>query len=179
MTGPSIIIDPGEIAPPEAVQIDARARVEPDVRVFASVRGSKLVVGPDCLLESFVVIRFVGGSGDIVIGEDTRIGSFGTLLSGHGIQLGRHILVAAGCTIAPVNHAYERRDVPIVQQGFMPSRGGVVVEDEAWIGGRCVLLDGAHVERGAIVAAGSVVRGRVPAYTIWGGVPARYIKDRP
>ena len=53
-----------------------------------------------------MVIRFVGGTGDIVIGEDTRIGSFGTLLSGHGIRLGKHILVAAGCTIAPVNHNY-------------------------------------------------------------------------
>jgi acetyltransferase-like isoleucine patch superfamily enzyme len=153
--------------------------VEPDVRIFPSVRGSRLVVGPECLLESFVVIRFVGGMGDIVIEEDTRIGSFGTLLSGHGIHLGKHILVAAGCTIAPVNHNYERRDVPIVRQGFMPSRGGVVVEDDVWIGGRCVLLDGTHIEQGAIIAAGSVVRGRVPAYTIWGGVPARYIKDRP
>jgi acetyltransferase-like isoleucine patch superfamily enzyme len=54
-----------------------------------------------------------------------------------------------------------------------------VVEDEVWIGGRCVLLDGTYIEKGAIIAAGSVVRGRIPAYTIWGGVPARYIKDRP
>lgn len=179
MTGPSVITNPGEAAPAEAVQIDASARVEPDVKIFPSVRGSTLKVGANCLLESYVVIRFVGGTGDIVIEEDTRIGSFGTLLSGHGIHLGKHILVAAGCSIAPVNHAYQRRDIPIVQQGFMPSRGGVVVEDEAWIGGRCVLLDGTHIEKGAIIAAGSVVRGRVPAFTIWGGVPARYIKDRP
>ena len=137
------------------------------------------MVGPGCLLESFVVIRFVGGMGDIVIEEDTRIGSFGTLLSGHGIHLGKHILVAAGCTIGPVNHNFERRDIPIREQGFMPSRGGVVVEDDVWIGSRSVLLDGTHIEKGAIIAAGSVVRDRVPAYTIWGGVPARYLKDRP
>ena len=61
----------------------------------------------------------------------------------------------------------------------MPSRGGVVVEDDVWIGSRAVLLDGTHIEKGAIIAAGSVVRDRVPAYTIWGGVPARYLKDRP
>lgn len=161
------------------VEIHPSAVVEPDVRIFPSVRGSRLVVGKDCLLESFLVIRFVGGMGNIVLGENSRVGSFSTLLSGHGISIGKDVMIAAGCTIAPVNHAYGRRDIPILKQGFMPSKGGVVIEDEVWIGGRCVLLDGAVVERGAIVAAGSVVRGRVPAYQIWGGVPARYIKDRP
>jgi acetyltransferase-like isoleucine patch superfamily enzyme len=79
----------------------------------------------------------------------------------------------------PANHAFERRDIPIAQQRFMASRGGVVIDDDVWIGAQSVLLDGTHIERGAIIAAGSVVRGRVPAYEIWGGVPAQRIKDRP
>jgi acetyltransferase-like isoleucine patch superfamily enzyme len=69
--------------------------------------------------------------------------------------------------------------VPISHQRFMPSRGGVVIEDDVWIGAQSVLLDGTHIEGGAIIAAGSVVRGRVPGFQIWGGVPARFIKDRP
>ena len=44
--------------------------------------------------------------------------------------------------------------------------------------GAKVLLDGVTIGRGAVVAAGSVVRGDVPAYTVWGGVPARQIGVR-
>ena len=50
MTGPSIINSPGEVVPDEAVQIHDSARVEPDVKIFPSVRGSRLSVGPNCLL---------------------------------------------------------------------------------------------------------------------------------
>ncbi len=55
----------------------------------------------------------------------------------------------------------------------------MVIEEDVWIGAQCVLLDGTYIERGAIIAAGSVVRGRVSAYSIWAGTPARHLKDRP
>jgi acetyltransferase-like isoleucine patch superfamily enzyme len=42
-----------------------------------------------------------------------------------------------------------------------------------------VILDGAHIGRGAVIAAGSVVKGTVPPYEIWGGTPATKLKDRP
>lgn len=37
---------------------------------------------------------------------------------------------------------------------------------------------GVNVGRGAIVAAGAVVTKDIPPCEIWGGVPARKIKDR-
>ena len=168
-------MDP-QVTPPE---IDPTARVDPDARIYPSVRGTRIVIGPQAYVGPFTIIRCVGGVGDVWIGEDTRIGGLSQLLSGHGIRLGKHINVAAAVSIVPVNHAFERRDIPMVQQGFMPSRGGVVIEDDVWVGTRSVLLDGTYIEQGAIIGAGSVVRSRVPAYTIWGGNPARYIKDRP
>ena len=41
------------------------------------------------------------------------------------------------------------------------------------------LLDYAEVGEGAIVAAGSVVLSntKIPPYTLWAGVPAKYVKD--
>ena len=52
----------------------------------------------------------------------------------------------------------------------------VIVEEDVWLGARVTLLAGAHIGRGAIIAAGAVVTGYVPAYSIWGGVPAKHIK---
>ena len=41
-----------------------------------------------------------------------------------------------------------------------------------------LILSGVTIGRGSIVAAGSVVTKSIPPYTIWGGVPARFIKNR-
>ena len=41
-----------------------------------------------------------------------------------------------------------------------------------------LFLDGAYVERGCVIAAGAVVRGRIPAYSVVAGVPAKVIKSR-
>lgn len=54
----------------------------------------------------------------------------------------------------------------------------VIVEEDVWIGARVTLLSGSHIGRGCIVAAGAVVNGEVPPYSIVGGVPAKFIKFR-
>ena len=54
----------------------------------------------------------------------------------------------------------------------------VVVEADVWIGFRAVVLSGVTIGRGAVVAAGAVVRHDVPPYAIVGGNPATVIKQR-
>jgi acetyltransferase-like isoleucine patch superfamily enzyme len=162
-----------------ALEIHPEAVIDESVRLYPSVRGTRIVVGARTQIDAFSIIRSVGGTGDVVIGAESRIGPHCVLYSGNGIRIGDHVLMAPHVSVVPANHAFARRDIPIAQQRFMPSRGGVVIDDDVWIGAQAVLLDGTHIEQGAIIAAGSVVRGRVPAYEIWGGVPARRIKDRP
>jgi acetyltransferase-like isoleucine patch superfamily enzyme len=58
------------------------------------------------------------------------------------------------------------------------SKGPIIIEDDVWIGHRSTILSGVKINRGAIVAAGSVVVKDVPAYSIVGGVPAKIIKFR-
>lgn len=143
-----------------------------------SVRGTRIDIGPSVVIDSFVKFKPAGGSGDVLIGESTTINAGCVLYSGNGISIGRMVSVAANCTFAPVNHAYLERDRLIQEQGFMPSRGGIVVEDDVWIGANCVLLDGAVLRRGCVVAAGTIVRGEVAAYTVVGGSPPRVLGQR-
>jgi len=144
----------------------------------ASARGSKVVIGADCHVDSFVKIKPAGGSGDVVLGERCYLNSRCVLYSGNGISIGNDVLIAANCTLAPVNHAYRDRQRLIREQGFTSSRGGIVIEDDVWIGANCVLLDGAVVRRGCVVAAGSLVRGELPAYSICRGTPAVPVDER-
>jgi acetyltransferase-like isoleucine patch superfamily enzyme len=94
------------------------------------------------------------------------------LYTGNGIRIGRDVLIAANCTLAPTNHAFADPDRPIREQGFQPSRGGIVIGDDVWIGANCVLLDGAVIDRGCVIGAASLVRGALPAFCLAHGTPA-------
>ena len=134
--------------------------------------GTRIEIGAGCWIDSFVKIKPVGGDGEIVLGANSYINSGTVIYSGNGVRIGSNVLIAANCTLAPVNHDFRNRNRLIFEQRFMPSRGGIIIEDDVWIGCNSVILDGATLRRGCVVAAGSVVRGELPAYSVCAGNPA-------
>jgi virginiamycin A acetyltransferase len=160
------------------IEIDPSARVSPLADLEDSVRGTRIVIGPGVVIDSFVKVKPAGGLGDVVIGEKSHVNSGTVIYTGNGISMGRSVLVGANCTLAPSNHQFERADMPIIDQRFKPSRGGIVIEDDVWIGANCVILDGAVIRKGAVVGAGSVVRGELRSYTVYAGNPVREIGRR-
>ena len=155
--------------------IDPEARVSPLADLEDSTRGTRIVVAAGAVIDAFVKIKPAGGSGDVVIGPGSVINAGCVLYTGHGIAIGADVLIAANCTLAPTNHEFRDPEKPIRDQGFMPSRGGIVIEDDVWIGANCVLLDGAVLRKGCIIAAGSVVRDERPALSISAGAPAKTV----
>ena len=79
----------------------------------------------------------------------------------------------ANCTFAPTNHAFADPGRLIRDQGFQPSRGGIEVGDDVWIGANTVLVDGARIGAGCVVGASSLVRDALPAFCVAVGVPAK------
>jgi len=122
-----------------------------------------------------VKIKPVGGTGDVRIGRRSYVNSGCVIYSGNGVAIGEDVLIAANCTLAPVNHEYRSRAQTIVAQRFQTSRGGIVIEDDVWIGANTVLLDGAIVRRGCVVGALSLVRGELEPYGIYVGNPLRRV----
>lgn len=57
--------------------------------------------------------------------------------------------------------------------------GHVEIGEHAFIGTGTIITGNVKIGSGAIVGAGSVVTKDIPAYEIWGGNPARFIKKRP
>lgn len=60
----------------------------------------------------------------------------------------------------------------------LPRKGDTVVGSDVWLGRECVVMPGVKIGDGAIVAAYSVVTRDVAPYTVAGGNPARFIKNR-
>lgn len=52
----------------------------------------------------------------------------------------------------------------------------IIVGDNVWIGGNCIVLKGAEIGENSIVCAGSIVSAKVPANCMVSGNPARVIK---
>jgi virginiamycin A acetyltransferase len=159
-------------------RIDPGATVSPLADVEDSVRGSVLSIGAGTRVDAFVKIKFAGGLGDVTIGDACELNSGCVLYSGNGISIGNAVLIAANCVFAPTNHAVTDPDRTIRSQRFAPSRGGIAIEDDVWIGAGCVLLDGARIGRGAVIGAMSLVRGEVRPYDIVAGNPLRVLGSR-
>jgi virginiamycin A acetyltransferase len=153
------------------ITIASDARISPLADIEDSTRGTRIEIGPRVVVDSFVKIKPAGGSGDLLICSDTTINSGCVLYTGNGIQIGRGCAIGANCTFAPVNHAYLRRDLTIREQRFAPSKGGIVIGDDVWIGANCVLLDGSDIPDGCVIGAGSLVRGRLDSYGVYVGNP--------
>lgn len=112
----------------------------------------------------------------IKIGSNSGIGAFSFIGGAGGVSIGKDVIMGQWVSFHPENHNYESIDLPIRMQGV--NRKGIVVEDDCWIGAKVTFLDGAHVGKGCVIAAGAVVRGTIPPYSIAAGVPARVIKSR-
>lgn len=160
------------------IEIHPEARVSPLADIEDSVRGTLIRVGASSVIDSFVKVKPAGGNGDLVIGEHVTVNSGCVFYTGNGITIGNEVAIAANCTFAPVNHNFSDPETPIIRQGFAPGRGGIVIEDDVWIGANCVILDGAVIRRGCVIGAGSIVRGELDAFGVYGGNPLVKLKSR-
>jgi acetyltransferase-like isoleucine patch superfamily enzyme len=116
-----------------------------------------------------------------IIWADCKIGDV-VIIGPHNavygiVEFGNHIMVSAGCVFSGGGHGFEDTAVPMQHQKN-PSKGGIIIADDVWIGSNSTILDGVKVGTGAIVAAGSVVTKNVDPFTIVAGIPAQIIRSR-
>lgn len=119
----------------------------------------------------------LAGRGRLEIGDNTVLHEGVVISAYEKMNIGKDCMMATRVSILDVSHNYESRSMPISLQGYKTSP--VIIGDDVWIGANAVILKGARVGDGAIIAANSVVSEEVAPYTIVGGSPARFIKERP
>ncbi|MFI3185641.1 MAG: acyltransferase [Methylococcaceae bacterium] len=157
------------------INIHPSAKISPLSDIEDSMRGSQVNIGALSMVDSFVKIKFSGGIGDVIIGSSVYINSGCVLYSGNGIKIGDNVAIAANVVFAPVNHEFNQKGTLIREQGFKPSKGGILIEDDVWIGAGSILLDGSILRQGCVIGAMSLVRGEVPAYSIHVGNPMQLL----
>jgi acetyltransferase-like isoleucine patch superfamily enzyme len=63
-------------------------------------------------------------------------------------------------------------------KNFNTSKGDLHIKNDVWIGGFSIIFSGVTLGNGCVIAAGSVVTKNVKPYTIVGGNPAKFIRNR-
>lgn len=111
----------------------------------------------------------------------TFIGDWSTIcgltVAGDGpVEIGRNCEIAPEVLILTQNHDYD--DGCMIPYGTEFHEKKVMIEDFVWIGQRVTLLPGTVIREGAIVQAGAVVHGEIPAGAIAGGNPAKVFASR-
>ena len=117
--------------------------------------------------------------GNITLREKANIGFNCEIFSSNNVEIGKDNLVAAYTYIVGGgNYKLDNLNIPFNQQPDFEGKGGVITEDNVWLAAHVVLLDGTKVGQGTVVAAGAIVSGEIPEYSIAGGVPAKILRSR-
>lgn len=118
--------------------------------------------------------------GDVQIGAGSGIW-YGVTLRGdvNDIKIGARTNIQDGTVIHTslgVQGTYIGDDVTV---GHMALLHACTIGNKAFIGMQSLIMDEVVVEDEAMVAAGSMVtpRKRIPRHQLWGGRPARYMRD--
>lgn len=168
------------ITHPQTIRCGYGFVVEDDAELHGLCRDG-LVFGNNVTIGRAAQIRPSGYYGralgvGLVIGDNSNIGPSCFIGAFGGIRIGHDVMMAAKVAILSEEHYYQNQRVNIKAQGVY--RKETVIEDDVWLGARATILGGAHVGRGAVVAAGAVVKGDVAPFTVVAGVPARPIRKR-
>ena len=145
-----------------------------DPRAFPA-RGGEIFIDDNCYIRAGVMLLPSGGF--IKIGKNCTINHYSVINGEGGVTIGNNVMIAAFTSFFAANHNFSRVDIPIREQG-MTSKGGIIIEDDVWIGAHAVILDGVTISRGSVIAAGAVVTKNVSPYSVMAGVPAKKIKTR-
>lgn len=103
------------------------------------------------------------------------------------LRIGRFCQIAHGARFvtASANHAMDGLTTypfpvfdPKAMAAYQPDTRDTVIGNDVWIGFGALVLPGARIGNGAIIGAGSVVRGEVPDYAVVTGNPGRVTRMR-
>lgn len=150
-------------------------RTRNEMALIKSVRGFTPIIGKDCYLADNATII-----GDVTIGDECSVW-FNTVLRGdvNTIKVGNRVNIQDGSVLHTL---YQKSTIEIgddVSIGHNVTIHGAKIHDFALIGMGAVVMDDAVVGEGAIVAAGSVVLSKavIGDGELWGGAPAKFIKN--
>ncbi len=143
--------------------------------IYCSVRkdllpNHRFVIGRRSVIEDYSVVN--NGVGDIVIGDNARLGLRGTIIG--PVTIEDNVVMGQNYLVSGLIHNYEDPGEDVLTQGVCTKP--VVIGRQTYLGANCVVVAGVTIGEHCVVGAGSIVTHDMPPYTVCAGSPAVPIK---
>ena len=133
------------------------------LRVFGAKIAKGVRVSPSC---------WVSFPWNLSVGEHSWIGVNVVCDSIDNIMIGNHVVISQGgllcCTSCDYSSALNMK----------VAKAPVIIESQVWIAARVFVGPGVTIGEGAVVGACAVVTKSITPWTVVGGNPAQFIKQR-
>lgn len=93
------------------------------------------------------------------------------------VSIGEFSMLANNVSIIGGDHRYDIIGKPVILTGRDIIKETIIGSD-CWLGAHSIIMSGVHIADGCIIAAGAIVTKDTDPYCIYGGVPAKKIKNR-
>lgn len=131
--------------------------------------GGRIVLGKRS--QSRAGLTLIADGGTIEVGAHCQFNTNVSVTALESVRIGERCSLANNVVIVDHDHAFGG------VSAFDSAE--VVLGDDVWVGANAVILKGVRVADHCVIAAGAVVTKDVqPAYSVWGGCPARMISSR-
>jgi maltose O-acetyltransferase len=121
-------------------------------------------------------VRFGSGK-KISIGNNSGIGENSYLVAMASITIGDDVMIAPEVMILTGGHEYNNPE--LLLRNHPSIAAPIKIGNDCWISARVIILPGVSITDRVIIAAGSIVTNSITESGIYGGNPARKIKDIP
>lgn len=139
---------------------------------YALLKTMSKEAGDNVYIGKYVVLKNLS---KIKIGSNVSIHDFTYIDGAGGLTIGNDVSIAHNCSILTTNHQWDDVETPIKYN--KEKHQAVKIADDVWIGCGVRILAGVEINSRSIVAAGAVVNKNIEEKTIYGGVPAKRIKE--
>lgn len=154
-------------------------------RISISGKGT-IIIGDDFGANSGKMNNPIGGDsclrlvcqkgGTLIIGNNVGMSNT-TIVCWNEIIIEDNVRIGGGSKIWDTNfHSLDYKD-RIFKGDKNIKTERVLIRENSFIGGASILLKGISIGKNSIVAAGSVVVKNIPDNQIWGGNPAKFIRN--
>lgn len=138
------------------------AQISPHTEIILE-KGAKLEIGSGFKMRDGAKIRVRKGA-KLTIGKNVSVNSNNIIVCRESIAIGTGVEFSPNVQIYDHDHDF-RFDGGIKAKRYKTSP--IIIEDNAWIGANTIVLRGSHIGSNSIIAAGSIVKGIIPANSIF------------
>lgn len=136
----------------------------------------KISIGNFVRIDDFCIL-----SGNITLGSNIHISAFCALYGKMGIVMENYTGLSPRCTLfsATDDFSGDYFISPMVNKKYTNVQGGMIlIKRFSQIGAHCVILPAITIHEGVVVGAQSLINKNLEEWSVYAGIPARFIKKR-